>query len=221
MSPKMYSCISDHESENKPKRRGRPSASPALVLEAAAALFANADAPGTVTMDAIALAAGVGKGTLFRAFGSREGLLNALWAAKLATLRAKVEAYLPADPRSASSERAVAFLDSLLMFKLNNVHLIRSLELGPGVLQSEHYKWMHGLLRRYIEDAAPDSTAGDAVFAGHVLLAGLHIDLVETMIAGGLSVKEIRQAQAAHAKAAIESVNSQKAESRRSSAKPR
>jgi AcrR family transcriptional regulator len=205
MGPKNNSSISDHESEKARKRRGRPGVDPALVLEAAALLFADADSPGTVTMDAIALAAGVGKGTLFRAFGSREGLLNALWAAKLAALRKEVEeGDLPLGTESSSSERAIAFLDSLLMFKLKNVHLIRALELGPGVLQSEHYKWMHGLLKHFIEDAAPSAKASDAVFAGHVLLAGLHIDLVETMIAGGLSVKAIRKAQAAHVKVVID-----------------
>jgi len=173
MSPKGNSSISDRGSEKEKPRRGRPSVPPASVLKAADALFASADSPGTVTMDAIATEAGVGKGTLFRAFGSREGLLNALWAAKLAALR-----------------------DG---FQEGNS------ELGPGVLKSEHYKWMHGLLQRFIEAAAPKTKVGNAVFAGHVLLAGLHIDLVEEMIAGGLSLDAIRQSQAAHARAVIDS----------------
>jgi AcrR family transcriptional regulator len=206
MSPKKNSNISDHESETGKLRRGRPAVPPALVLKAADALFANADSPGTVTMDAIAAAAGVGKGTLFRAFGSREGLLHALWAARLAALRDDVASGdLPGGAKTSSRDRAVAFLDALLLFKLKNIYLIRALELGPGVLQSEHYKWMHGLLQHFIEDAAPGAKAGAAVFAGHALLAGLHIDLVEEMIAGGLSVEAIREAQAAHARAVIDS----------------
>ncbi len=92
-----------------------------------------------------------------------------------------------------------------MLFKLKNVLLIRALELGPGVLKLEHYKWMHGLLQRFIEAAAPKTKVGNAVFAGHVLLAGLHIDLVEEMIAGGLSLDAIRQSQAAHARAVIDS----------------
>jgi AcrR family transcriptional regulator len=161
-------------------------------------------------MDAIALAAGVGKGTLFRAFESREGLLHALWAAKLAEFRKDIEERaVPVGAKSASTEHAIAFLDSLLMFKLANVQLIRALEIGPGLLQSEHYKWMHGLLKRLLREAAPGSKSGDAVFVAHVLLAGLHIDLVETMISGGLSVKAIRQAQAAHVRAAIGAANAE------------
>jgi AcrR family transcriptional regulator len=203
MSPKKNSNISDQGSVNV-KRRGRPSAPSAPVLQAAAVLFAETESPATVTMDAIAAAAKVGKGTLFRAFGSREGLLNALWAAKLMALRDSLEEE-DLSPRSATAslERAIAFLDTILIFKLKNVHLIRALELGPGVLRSEHYKWMHGTLRHFIEDAVRGAKAGDAVFAAHVLLAGLHIDLVEEMIAGGLSIEQIRQAQAAHAKALI------------------
>jgi phosphoribosylanthranilate isomerase len=108
-------------------------------------------------------------------------------------------------PETSSRERTVAFLDALLLFKLKNIHLIRALELGPGVLKSEHYKWMHSVLQHMIENAAPEAESGAAVFDVHVLHAGLHIDLVEEMIAGGLSLEAIRQAQAAHARAVIDS----------------
>ena len=47
------------------------------ILCAAARLFAEQDA-GRVSMDAIAAAAGVGKGTIFRRFGDRAGLMHAL-----------------------------------------------------------------------------------------------------------------------------------------------
>src|SRR3954464_15733201 len=47
------------------------------VLDAAAALFAERGVDG-ISMDDVARAAGVGKGTLFRRFGDRQGLLVAL-----------------------------------------------------------------------------------------------------------------------------------------------
>ncbi|MDT8873388.1 TetR family transcriptional regulator [Komagataeibacter rhaeticus] len=82
-------------------------------------------------MDAIALAASVGKGTLFRAFGNRDGLLDALWAAKIATLKASVESSAPPfDASTAPPDRLVAFLDAILMFKIANRHLIRAQELS-------------------------------------------------------------------------------------------
>src|SRR6202035_6065368 len=49
----------------------------ALLVDAARRLIA-ARGPGAVTMDEIAAAAGVGKGTLFRRFGSRAGLMIVL-----------------------------------------------------------------------------------------------------------------------------------------------
>lgn len=203
------SNISDFESEIKEMRRGRPPVPPARVLAAADALFADAGSPRTVTMDAIAAAAGVGKGTLFRAFGSRDGLLDALWAAKLAVLREAVEGgEPPLGPGAPSRDRAVAFLDALLTFKLENRHLLRAREVAPRLLQSEHYKWMHGLLRDLIEEAAPGATVDEASYAAHVLLAALHIDLVEELLASGFSIQAIRRAQAAHARAVIDAARS-------------
>jgi len=173
------------------------------MLDAADALFAGTDAPRTVTMDAIADAAGVGKGTLFRAFGSRDGLLDALWAVKLSALREEAERdEAPLGSRAPSRERVVAFLDALLSFKLGNRHLIRAREVAPRLLQSEHYKWMHGLVQELIEDSARGATAEDAGYAAHALLA----ELVEDQLGNGLSLPAIRCAQAAHARAVIDDI---------------
>jgi len=199
------SNISDRKSEIENSRRGRPPIDRALVLAAADALFANANAPHAVTMDAVAAAAGVGKGTLFRAFGSRDSLLDALWVAKLAALREAVaRGQPPLGPGAPSRERAVAFLDALLTFKLENRHLIRAREVAPRLLQSENYKWMHGLLQNLIEDAARGATADESGYAAHVLLAALHIDLIEELLTNGLSLPAIRRAQAAHVRAVID-----------------
>ncbi len=176
----------------------------AQLLAAADTIFATTNAPQAITMDAIALAAGVGKATLFRAFGSRDGLLDALWAAKLSTLREAMEADNPhfgvtVPPR----KRAVAFLDAILTFKLENRHLLRAREIAPGLLQSAHYRWMHVVVQGLLASAAPGMHAVWASYGAHVLLAALHIDLVEEMLASGLTVGEIRRAQAAHAEAVM------------------
>jgi AcrR family transcriptional regulator len=60
-----------------PYERGDAARNRALLVDAARRLIA-ARGPDTVTMDEIAAAAGVGKGTLFRRFGSRAGLMIAL-----------------------------------------------------------------------------------------------------------------------------------------------
>jgi AcrR family transcriptional regulator len=187
------------------RRAGRPPFPPEQILVAADALLAATEAPATVTMEDIAAAAGVGKGTLFRAFGSRDGLLDALWAAKLTALRAAVaEGAPPLGPGAPPLQRAVAFLDALLTFKLDNRHLIRLREQHPaGVRQSVNYQWTHGLLQGLIEDTAPDATAGDSSYTAHVLLGAIDINLVEELLAAGRSRQAIREAQAALVRAVI------------------
>ena len=56
------------------------------ILTAASTLFAAVDDPMTVTMDDVAAAAGVGKGTLFRRFGDRAGLLRAVFETRITAL---------------------------------------------------------------------------------------------------------------------------------------
>jgi AcrR family transcriptional regulator len=206
VGPNHSTKVSDHKSETVPARIGRPPVPPARILAAADALLADTDAPNTVTMDDIATAAGVGKGTLFRAFGSRDSLLDTLWATKLTALREAVEGgKSPLGPGAPSRQRAVAFLDALLTFKLENRHLIRMRERDPaGIRQAKNYKWSHGILQSLIEDAAPAATAGDAGYAAHVLLAALDINLIDELLATGRSLKDIRHAQAALAQAVID-----------------
>ena len=83
----------------------------AAVLAAAEELFAAAAAPARLSMDDVATAAGVGKGTLFRAFGSRAALIQALWALRTEPLRHAIErasALLPFSmPSSLSNSTTV------------------------------------------------------------------------------------------------------------------
>lgn len=205
MSPPQPNTISDRQSQKADSRRGRPPAPREGVLAAADTLFAQTEAPQSVSMDAIATAAGVGKGTLFRAFGDRDGLLDALAAAKFQPLRAAVESGpSPLGPDAPASDRITAFLGAVLSFKLENRNLMRAREMtATGNLQSERYRWMHTFLQRLIREAAPTRTAKDAEYAAHTLLAALNIDLIDELLNTGLSVDEIRRAQTAHALAVI------------------
>ncbi|MBA2933951.1 TetR/AcrR family transcriptional regulator [Sphingomonas sp. CGMCC 1.13654] len=208
MSPPPDS-ITDHESEIGNVRRGRPVSPPHELLAAADDLFAKADAPARITMDSIAASAGVGKATLFRAFGNRDGLLDALWALKLAPVVEAVEAEAGLVRRQSDPlERAITFLDALLRFKLGHRHLIRAREISPGLLQSPRYQWMHAVLCEAIGQAAPDASSARCVHAAHTLLAGLHIDLIEEMLTSGLTIETLTQAQADHVRAVITGLRS-------------
>jgi AcrR family transcriptional regulator len=149
------------------------------VLAAADALFARCESPEGVTLAAVAAAAGVGKGTLFRAFGDRPGLLRALYEARLEPVREAVEAGpAPLGPATPPQQRVPALLDALLCFKLDNRRLMLALEEnGSGSpYQADHYERWHSLL-----DAMLGQIPGltDSDFTAHALLAATRADLVE------------------------------------------
>lgn len=203
MSP-IVQDISDHESENQERRRGRPATSVARLLQAADAMLAAAPQPQAVTMEAIAEAAAVGKATLFRAFGSRDGLLDALWTRQLDRLRDALATKASALGAGVAPRRRVAaFLDALLHCKLDNRHLLRARETASGLMQSPNYLWMHATLAALLHNAAPKACAGAIGYAAHALLATLHIDLIEALLAAGMDSDDISRAQTRHARAMI------------------
>ncbi|MFD3685604.1 TetR/AcrR family transcriptional regulator [Nocardiopsis sp. NPDC058631] len=154
------------------------------VLAAADRLFAGSTAPGSVSMDDVATAAGVGKGTLFRRFGDRDGLVRALMEKRAAPLREAVtEGPPPLGPRTPARERVPALMAALLRFKLDNRHLALALESGGGnsPYRAGHYTWWHALLRDAVREIPG---APDADFTAHALLAAVRADLVEYLADG-------------------------------------
>lgn len=144
-------------------------------------------------MDDIAAAAGVGKGTLFRGFGSRDGLLDAVFAARLEPLRAEVErAGSPVGPEAQAEERVVALLSLLLDFKLDNPRLVAARELnGSELLRAPHYQWVHALLRTLIEETGASPASAD--YRAHLLLNGLRADLVTELKRNGMTREQLHQ----------------------------
>ncbi|MFI8341777.1 TetR/AcrR family transcriptional regulator [Streptomyces sp. NPDC085639] len=175
----------------------------AAVFAAADALFAQCGSPEEVTMADIATAAGVGKATLFRAFGDRTGLIRALYEARLAPVRAAIEGGPgPLGPAAPPLERVPALLDAVLCFKLDNRHLALALE-GSGAdspYRADHYDQWHALVRDLLRrlPGPPDSD-----FTAHALLAATRADLV-AYLAGDKGVpREQLRAQLADFTAAV------------------
>ncbi|TCR26058.1 TetR/AcrR family transcriptional regulator [Streptomyces sp. BK205] len=174
------------------------------VLAAADALFTRRESPEDVTMADIAAAAGVGKGTLFRAFGDRAGLLRALYEARLEPIRQAAETGPPPlGPATPPRDRVPALLDALLCFKLDNRRLALALEEGgsSSPYQAEHYERWHSLLRAVLEQI-PGLTDSD--FTTHALLAATRADLVEHLAGeGGIPRERMRAQLANFAKAVL------------------
>lgn len=152
------------------------------VLAAADALFARSDSPRSVSMDEVAAAAGVGKGTLFRRFGDRTGLIQALHEARIQPVREAVESGpAPLGPSTPPHERVPALLDAVLGFKLDNRHLALALEeTGSGSpYAAGHYAWWHSTLKETLERILSVRAAD---FTAHALLAATRADLVEHLM---------------------------------------
>ncbi|WP_030317659.1 TetR/AcrR family transcriptional regulator [Streptomyces sp. NRRL B-3229] len=167
------------------------------VLAAADALFSRRESPEDVTMADVAATAGVGKGTLFRAFGDRAGLLRAVYEARLEPVRQAIEdGPSPLGPGTPPRDRVVALLDAVLCFKLDNRRLALALEEGGGgsPYRAEHYERWHGLLRAVLEQV-PDLPDPD--FTAHALLAATRADLIEHLAAEARVPRERMRSQLA------------------------
>ncbi|MCS0637664.1 TetR/AcrR family transcriptional regulator [Streptomyces sp. LP05-1] len=168
----------------EPRQRADAVRNRETVLDAAEELFTRAG-PAGVSMNAVATAAGVGKGTVFRAFTDRTGLLQALAERRSAPLRRAVaEGAAPLGPGTPPRERVPAVLDALLTAKLDNQALYLALEEAGAAspYQSPSYAWWHGVLRDSLAELTDADRAG---FLAHVLLAAVRADLVAHLAGAG------------------------------------
>jgi AcrR family transcriptional regulator len=104
-----------------PRERGDAARNRERILAAARRLFAERD-PATVSIDDIAAAAGVGKGTVFRRFGDRAGLAEALIDDEMRRFQdAFLDGPPPLGPGAPPSERLEAFVLGLLSLQHTNL----------------------------------------------------------------------------------------------------
>ena len=180
------------EPADPPHERGDAARNRALLLDAARRLIA-ACGPDTVTMDEIATAAGVGKGTLFRRFGSRPGLMIVLLDEDE---QAEQQAFLfgaaPLGPGAPPLERLLAYGRARLRFVHTHHALLSDIDRDPQSRYNApvtlHRNHIHVLL-----EAA--GTTGHLDTQTEALLALLQADYVEHQInERGLTLEELGDA---------------------------
>ncbi|WP_110945852.1 TetR/AcrR family transcriptional regulator [Streptomyces avicenniae] len=147
------------------------------VLRAAERLLAEGGGDH-VSLDRVAALAGVGKGTVFRRFGSRAGLLQALLEERSLALREAIATGPPPlGPGAPAPERLLAFLDRLGAIAEGNAALLSAHEAACAEEKYDDpsYRLWHGHLTALLAEARPDLDAG---FLAHTLLAVFDGDLI-------------------------------------------
>jgi AcrR family transcriptional regulator len=159
----------------------------ARVLEAAAALFEERDGR-EVTMEEIARAAGVGKGTLYRRYPDVPSIAVALLDEHERALQERLlRGRPPLGPGAPPAERLAAFYRAMVELLERHGHLALAAETGERRYRTGAYQAWSLHVRALLADAGMD---------GHpalvdALLAPLAPDVFAHQRAGGLSARRI------------------------------
>jgi AcrR family transcriptional regulator len=162
------------------------------VLCAAADLFRERGIECT-SMDDVAAAAGVGKGTLFRRFGDRAGLARAVLDESERTFQDDfLRGDPPLGPGAPPVERIIAFGERLLDRLETHHQLLLAAESGSATARYQHpvYAAYRAHLYLLICEAGPEESAE---YIADVLLSSLSADFfVYTRQVRGLSLGEAK-----------------------------
>lgn len=174
-----------------PQERGDAARNRLLLLDAARTLIAERGADN-VSMDDIAAAAGVGKGTVFRRFGSRAGLMMVLLDEDE---RAIQQAFLfgppPLGPDAPPLQRLLAFGRERLRFAQTHRELLSEANRDPDTRHSAPLAVMHTHVRVLLDAAG---TTGDLDAQADALLALLDADYVNHQLERGRTLDAIGDA---------------------------
>jgi AcrR family transcriptional regulator len=157
---------------DQPARERSDAARNREALLAAAARLVERDGVDCVTMDSVAAEAGVGKGTVFRRFDSREGLMAALLnRSETEWQRVVIEGPPPLGPGAPPLERLHAFGHSRMELNLAHAELIAAAgRAGERSYAAVSFAAMH---MRYL--LVELGVRGDITFLASALLAPLEM----------------------------------------------
>jgi AcrR family transcriptional regulator len=143
--------------------------------------------PDEVTIEQVAAAAGVGKGTVFHRFGNRMGLMIALMQERALGLTEAVESGPPPlGPGAPPRERLLAFLSAVVDLVGRNKGLLAALgqAVSPRAHGEDHpvYLFWHGHITELIEAERPEL---DAPLLADLLLGGLQAEPILRLLERG------------------------------------
>jgi AcrR family transcriptional regulator len=170
--------------------RGRERADAArnrrLILRAAEGLLAGSG-PGFVSIDEVAAAAGVGKGTVFRRFGSRAGLMHALVEQHVQDLAESVAGGPPPlGPGAPAQERLAAFLDAVVEITARHAAIMAAYDHALSAQELDRIGSVYQAWQAHIGALIAEARPGlDAELLADILLGSLHSDLARRLMAGG------------------------------------
>lgn len=174
-----------------PRERADAARNRRRILDAADRLFVR-HGVDAVSLDAIAAEAGVGKGTLFRRFGSKAGLASALLDERERELQGAIlSGPPPLGPGAPPAQRLHAFVAAYVDLLEHNLELVRVSETAhPGARYDVGaYRFWRLHVSVLLAELDP---AVDAEYAAHALLAPLGADLVRALTSGGIGLDRIR-----------------------------
>jgi AcrR family transcriptional regulator len=113
------------------RERGDAAANRERILRAARTLLL-ANGPAAVSMDAVAATAGVGKGTVFRRFGDRAGLMGELMDDYMRDFQDRfLSGPPPLGPGAPPAERLEAFVAALISLQREHLAIALAADLRP------------------------------------------------------------------------------------------
>ncbi|WP_280353506.1 helix-turn-helix domain-containing protein [Nocardia abscessus] len=117
--------------DERPRERADAARNRRAILDATFALLAEHGAEA-ITMDRVAAAAGVGKGTIFHRFGNRAGLLHEMVAESALTLmEAVTSGPPPLGPGAPAGARVKGNLDGITRQVFDNYQIIVAYRTQP------------------------------------------------------------------------------------------
>lgn len=148
--------------------------------------------PEQVSVERVATAAGVGKGTVFHRFGSRTGLMLELMSERARELeQAVTDGPPPLGPGAEPVERLVAFLAEVAALGARNGNLMAAHEHAMVTRKAAAeqpreanpiYVFWHRHVSALIAEGRPDVDAGQIA---HMLLGTLHMEPIASQLRAG------------------------------------